>query len=101
CGGAAGPASGADLTADLPPGPAPLPWAFVLLGLSAVAAVVSGVSFGLPSVATLAASLAFAAKAKGDPDRKPAVALGAAALSAVGLAAGVVLSYLLFVRGRR
>lgn len=77
------------------------PWEFILLGISAVAVIVSAVSFGGASLLTLIASVVQMVRSRSDPHRKRGALLGAIALSVVGMATGAGVSYFLFVYGRR
>ena len=68
---------------------------------SAVAVIISAISFGGASLLTLIASLIQMRRSRNDPQRKRGAQVGAIALSVVGMAAGIGLSYFLFVYGRR
>lgn len=75
------------------------PWEFVLLGLSAVAMVVSGFSFGAASLATLIATLLYWRRHRYDSDQKTGPLVAALGLSIAGVAAGAAVSYFLFLYG--
>jgi len=81
--------------------PAPrTPWEHLLLGLSAIGAIISAFTFGAASLGTLIWTLVYFRSSRSDPSRKRGPVMGAIALSLAGLAAGPVLSYFLFLYGR-
>jgi hypothetical protein len=96
---AAGAATGQEAVAadaDVMP-PARTPWEFVVLGASALAVLVSAVSFGGASALALFAAIAYWVKGKREPEQKRGAIIGAMALSVVGIAAGIALSYYFFI----
>jgi hypothetical protein len=97
---AAAEAEAAAAIADEEPPPR-TPWEFILLGVSAVAVIISAVSFGGASLLTFLASIGLFFRSRGDPRRKSGALFGAVALSVVGIAAGAGVSYFLFVYGRK
>jgi hypothetical protein len=97
---AAADAEAAAAIADDEPPPR-TPWEFILLGVSAIAVIISAVSFGGASLLTFLASVGLFFRTRADSRRKSGALFGAIALSVVGMATGAGVSYFLFVYGRK
>ncbi len=94
-------ASEAPPAADEEPAPG-FPWEFLLLAASVFAALLSAVAFGLPSLLVAVGTFVYFTRARrrgGEPSPNRRIAYFAGALAAVGIAAGVPVSYFLFFNG--
>jgi hypothetical protein len=90
------PSAEAVIAADPDLAPPKTPWAYMLLGVSALGVVASAVSFGGASALMLLISLVYLLRTRNDPDRKTAPVVGAILLNIAGIAGGAVVSMILF-----